>query len=328
MRSTASSPIVSVGELLWDLLPTGPRLGGTTANFAILTARLGDFSSLISCVGHDAFGDAALRELEAVALSGELKGHFDISGVQRSEDLPTGTVGVTLDEQRVPRYTIAEPVAWDQIQLSDELVRRVRSASAICFGTLAQREDVSRETIRSLVGATHAECVRVCDVNLREPFINAETIAWSLHHATVLKISCEELPAVARLLGEPSICTDEIMHATEPLQTRLGEHAARSLLEVVPSCQLLAITLGARGSLLATREGTDRHRGFPVQVVDTIGAGDAFTAGLVHSFVRGATLPQISVVSNLCGSFVASQPGATPAIPPALLLSIEAALPG
>lgn len=328
MRSTASSPIVSVGELLWDLLPAGRRLGGTTANFAILSARLGDFAWLISCVGRDEPGDAAMRALQGVAHSEELEGHFDIDAVQWSDDLPTGTVGVTLDEHKVPRYTIHEPVAWDRITLSEALISLAGAASAICYGTLAQREETSRRTIRAMVEASRPECVRVCDVNLREPFFNDETITWSIQNAAVLKVSCEELPAVARMLGDVSICTDEILHAGEPRQTAIAESAAARLLKAAPACELVAITLGARGSLLATRRETDRHAGFPVTVADTIGAGDAFTAGLVHAFVRGASLRQISTVSNLCGSYVASQPGATPAIPAALLASIQEALTG
>ena len=201
-----------------------------------------------------------------------------------------------------------------------------QSAAVICFGTLAQRHDISRHAIRTLIEAAGPQCVRVCDLNLRAPFCSAEVIRWCISHADVLKISDEELPEVARLLGEPAIATGFPSAAADDALTASATLCAQALLALAPQCRMVSITLGPHGSLLADRTGTCRHKGFVVNVVDTVGAGDAFTAGLVHAYIRGASLAQISEVSNLCGSHVASQSGATPELPPALLLKIQAVL--
>jgi fructokinase len=323
MRSSSKTSIVGVGELLWDMLPSGPRLGGTTANFAILTSRLGDSVSLVSRVGDDALGRQAMAQLQIVAQSVSTTSYFDLSAIQLSPDLPTGTVDVTLDANGRPTYTIVDPVAWDQICPEEALAERAEAASAICFGTLAQRHNPSRDTVRAMVRTTSPSCIRVCDVNLRPPFCDAETIRWCMDHATVLKISDEELPAVARLLGlESKLSVPDFRDFGEPL-TAWATHAAHLMLEVSPGCSMVAITLGPHGSVLVTPSSGHRHPGFPVKVVDTIGAGDAFTAGMVHAYTRQAPLEQVNIVSNLCGSYVASQPGATPELPPSLLAAIE-----
>lgn len=325
MLPSASSPIISVGELLWDLLPSGPRLGGTTTNFAVLSARLGDHVALVSRVGQDELGAKAIQVLQSVGDAAPTQGHFDLTKIQRSSELPTGTVGVTFDDGR-PRYVIDGPVAWDEIALSPTLMELGRRASAVCFGTLAQRRSPSRESIRALVSAVPADCVRVCDINLRLPFCTTETLRWCLREATVLKISDEELPQVGELLG---IELGELAPVDD--DERLGgwaKTAASVLLDEAPGCRMVAITLGPHGSVLVDRERVHRHRGFPVAVADTVGAGDAFSAGMVHAFLRGATLEQINVVSNLCGSYVASQPGAMPEVTAELVMQIKMALQG
>jgi len=217
-------------------------------------------------------------------------------------------------------------VAWDEIALSHALLELVERASAVYSGTLAQRQNPSRDSIRALVNASGAECVRVCDVNLRMPFCSTETLRWCLRQATVLKISDEELPEVARLLGMGTLVAAPVEE--DEALSKWAHTAAAALLDMAPRCRMVAITLGPHGSLLANRRGAHRHRGFPVEVVDTIGAGDAFTAGMVHAFLRGAALEQINVVSNLCGSYVASQPGATPELTAELLERIKSTLCG
>jgi fructokinase len=322
MQSSFASPLVGVGEVLWDLLPSGPRLGGATTNFCILSARLGDYAALVSRTGNDVLGRQTLERLRTVTGSKSVHEHLNLAWMQRSEALPTGTVGVSLDAEGRPRYTIEQPVAWDEITATDDLLQLAASASALCFGTLAQRQSPSREAIRAMVEATTRECIRVCDANLRMPFCDAETLEWCMRHATVLKISDEELPEVSRMLGlgMPLVAEDEAS------LTETARRLAEKLLGLAPQCRLIAFTLGPRGSLLVDRTGEDRHHGFAVTVSDTIGAGDAFTAGLVHAFVRGASLAQTNIVSNLCGSFVASQPGATPELPPELLERVQEAL--
>ncbi len=313
---------------MWDLLPDGPRLGGTTTNFAILSARLGEWVELVSRVGRDELGREAMERLHGVV--GAAAERFSLTHVQQADDLATGTVSVTLNAQGQPQYKIHEPVAWDGLTLSDELLELGGRASAICFGTLAQREARSRETIQAFVEASAAECVRVCDVNLRMPFCSAEVLRWCLRQATVLKVSDEELAEVGALLGDARIGLGAARRGTALTEaaalTQAAALAAEALLTHAPQCRLVAITLGAHGSLLADRQSVSRHEGFKVQVADTIGAGDAFTAGLVHAYVRGAALEQINTVSNLCGSYVASQKGATPELPETLVAKIAAEL--
>lgn len=326
MVSAPSHLNVAIGELLWDLLPTGARLGGATTNYAILSARLGEHSVLVSCMGDDELGHEAMERLRLLAMDplteAYVQTRFDLTDVQVSSDLPTGTVAVTLDDQGRPHYEIVTPVAWDGIALSPRLLQTAANASIICFGTLAQRGPVSRDTIRAFLAAATSGCARVCDLNLRKPFCNAEVLRWSLAHADVIKVSGEELPDVGRLLGEATL-TEGLPHADGIELTRTAVNAAERILQLATQCCLVAITLGPHGSLLVNRSGMHRHQGYRVKVVDTIGAGDAFTAGMVHAYMRQASLPQINDVANRCGSYVASQPGATPKLPEALLASIR-----
>lgn len=324
MPQHPSSPVVGIGEVLWDLLPSGPRLGGTTANFSILCARLGERAALVSRIGKDEFGERAMTQLREI-----VEGYsFDLDHVQTSETLPTGTVTVTLDAEGRPQYTIDAPVAWDEITLTPDLIELAGQARVVCFGTLAQRLQPSSNAIRAFIESTAPECVRVCDVNLRMPFCTPEVLRWALDHATVLKISDEELPQLMHMLVVDGHVSEEIGAAPEDpaALTEWAGHAARLLLAAAPHTDLVAITLGPHGSLLANRDGMFRHNGVRVTVADTIGAGDAFTAGLVHAYLHDSSLEHISTVANLCGSFVASQQGATPELPAELLKTIQAAI--
>jgi fructokinase len=304
MTATSATPrIISIGELLWDILPTGPRLGGTATNFAAFSSRLGNHAALASSLGDDDYGKATRPLLE--------KANLDLSLLQHS-DRPTGTVDVTFSAERQPVYIIHTEVAWDYIRLTDEIVKAAQAVDAVCFGTLGQRHEVSRSTIRSLVEATSQNCARVFDVNLRMPFCTSETLIWSLSHATIVKCSDEELPQVFALLDRPA-----------PTSTR---EAAQTLLQCFPACRLVALSLGAHGCLVVSREAAVSHPGFPIKLVDTVGAGDAFTAGLIHSYLRSASLAQMAEVGNLCGSYVAALPEATPQLAPALLERIDQVL--
>ena len=324
MPTRSTAPIVGIGELLWDLLPAGARLGGATTNFTLLCARLGNAAALITRIGRDNFGAEALDELSTLA-----KGvPFDLTHIQESPVLPTGTVCVTLDSAGRPHYTIEAPVAWDEITLTPDLLALAARASAICFGTLVQRTEPSGPTLRALVEATSPACIRICDMNLRMPFCTSEVASWSLAHATVLKVSDEELPQLSSLLKQANILSQALTPPPTDAAalTLWATAAAQTLLAAAPLCQLVAITLGPHGSLLADRSRTHRDPGFSVKVADTIGAGDAFTAGLVHAYRHQTTLERISTVANLCGSYVASQQGATPAFPADLLATIQSTL--
>jgi fructokinase len=308
MSESKVPQIVAVGELLWDLLPSGARLGGAPANFAVFCARLGNRSVLVSSLGNDDYGNTARGQL--------VQPNLDLTQLQMSEAYPTGTVEVTFSANNQPSYLISRGVAWDFIQLTPGLLATVRAADAICFETLPQRHEVSRSTIRSMVEAAPARCVRVCDINIRMPDCSPEVLRWSVAHADIIKVSEEELPLTFSLLGGLGL----------PTQQLTPETASRALLENFPNCKLVATTLGAEGSMITTREGTFRHPGFPVKLVDTVGAGDAFTAGLLHAYLRGASPAIMAKIGNLCGSYVASQQGATPALSAELIASIRALL--
>jgi fructokinase len=321
-------PNVAIGELLWDLLAEGPRLGGTTANYAILSARLGANATLLSCVGQDELGREALEQLTAVS-EGLRGGTLDLSWVHKTTAHPTGTVSVELDGEGRPRYGIRQPVAWDAIAVSDGVLELAGRAGVVCFGTLAQRQEPSRGTIRAVVEATRTECVRVWDVNLRKPYCDAEVLEWCLQHATVIKVSDEELPEVAGLLEDAEMgrgFPQDVETASDGELTEAAVRAGRALLARAPQGKLCAVTLGGHGSVLVDSGGAHRHYGYPVKVVDTIGAGDAFTAGLVHAYVHGAALEAMSVVANRCGSYVASCSGATPELSNELVGEIAMAL--
>jgi fructokinase len=294
--------ICGVGELLWDLLPAGERLGGAPANFAVTVSRLGNRGVIASRLGTDARGEHARAVLKDFPV--------DLGYLQTDSKHPTGTAGVEIADGE-PRFVIHAPVAWDFLEWTAELRTLAAEADAICFGTLAQREPVSRETIRKFLAATRPECVRVLDVNLRAPFFSVEVIAESLQAATIFKLNEAEVPMVLQMLGAPP---ETVMVS-----------AARWLLGHYP-LQLVAITLGAEGSLLVTRDTVDRHPGVAVKIADTVGAGDAFTAGLVDAYLRGATLDAMNEAGNRWGAWVASRPGAMPELDLATLEKIAARL--
>ena len=307
--------MVGLGELLWDLLLTGERLGGAPANFTVMASRLGNRGVIASRLGGDTLGARARAVLGTFPA--------DISLLQIDSDHPTGTVGVEIRHGE-PYYIIHEPAAWDFVEWTPEWRALASTADAVCFGTLAQRNAVSRGTIREFLAATRPDCVRVYDVNLRPPFFNRKLIADSLALATIFKLNEAEVPQVLAILG-----------ATESFpagETGLLE-SARWLLGKYP-LQLVAITMGADGSLLVTpdafhrrkrivrnRKGAARSVG-AVQMADPVGAGDAFTAALVTYHLNGASLAEMNEAGNRWGGWVASQPGAMPYLDAATLARI------
>ena len=302
--SAVKKIIVGLGELLWDLLPSGERLGGAPANFAVMASRLGNRGAIASRLGADDWGERARGILSAFPA--------DLSFLQSDPSQPTGTVGVKIVDGE-PHYTINEPAAWDFLEWTPAWGELATAADAVCFGTLAQRAETSRATIRAFVAATRPECVRVFDVNLREPFYSADIIAESLAGATIFKLNEMEAPLVLGMLGaDMSFGEDE-----DGLRA-----AAAWLLEKYP-VKLVAITLGANGSLLVTRDGAQRHQGVHGKVVDTVGAGDAFTAALVDSYLGGASLARMNEAGNRWGAWVASQPGAMPELSASVLEEIR-----
>ncbi|HEX6771614.1 MAG TPA: carbohydrate kinase [Acidobacteriaceae bacterium] len=293
-----SKCIVGLGELLWDMLPQGPQLGGAPSNFAVMASRLGNHGAVATRIGTDPLGRDAMAFLKTTPL--------DAGYVQEDFSRVTGTVSVTL-EQGQPHYVIHEPVAWDFLELTPHWLALAEQADAVCFGTLAQRSPASRRTIESFLHETRPDCVRIFDVNLRAPFFSPEVVEKSLELSTIFKLNAGEMPQVLSLLDFPDAA------GTTPDFLLNG---ARQIIDQFP-VQLVAITLGAHGSLLVTRNEVDRHPGYPVEIVDTVGAGDAFGAALIHYYLRGAPLSQLNAAGNRWGSWLASHAGAMPALPEA-----------
>jgi fructokinase len=297
--------IVGLGELLWDLLPGGKQLGGAPANFTVMSARLGNRGVIASRVGRDALGE------EARAYLAPLPAELDY--LQMDEEHATGSVSVTLQDGQ-PEYVIHQPVAWDFLACTPEWLALAQRADAVCFGTLAQRHDVSREAIHAFLAAASENCVRVFDVNLRKPFYDARVLTDSLQRATLLKLNEIEMPVVMSLLG---LAENSGSDEASLLQS------AQQLLDRFP-LKLVCITMGSQGSLLVKPEAYHRHHGIATEVVDTVGAGDAFTAALVSFYLRGAPLAVLNEAGNRWGSWVASQRGAMPALSASVREMIEA----
>jgi fructokinase len=294
---TESRLILGLGELLWDVLPEGQRLGGAPANFAVMAGQLGNHAALLSRIGRDDPGRTALDRLDPLPV--------DASQLQVDAVHETGRVTVYFEGEQ-PRFTIHQPAAWDFLELSDEWVKLAERADALCFGSLAQRCRESRQTIQTLVAQSSSDCIRVFDVNLRPPFYSGEVIQESLELATVVKMNDSEVPLVLGLMGLP---------VSEGVAEEALRLDAERLLDEFPSLGMVAVTRGANGSLLVTRDKWHAHSGIQVKVADSIGAGDAFTAALTHSMLRGADLATLNEAGNRWGTWVASQTGAMPAMP-------------
>ena len=307
--------ILGIGELLWDIVPDGMRLGGAPANFAVMAGRLGNHAAILSRIGRDDLGRQAIDRLDPMPVE---TGFLQVDQLHE-----TGRVTVSLDGGE-PHYTIHEPAAWDFLELSDEWIQLAARADAICFGSLAQRNRQARQTIQTLAAEASAKCIRVFDVNLRAPFYSAEVLQESLELATVVKMNDVEAPLVLDLLDlaiEEAPVTGETLSTPEYLRA-----AAERLLAEFPSLQLVAATRGSRGSLLVTRDEWNEHPGFPVKVADGIGAGDAFTAAMTHYMLRGADLATLNEAGNRWGGWMASQSGAMPALPDSVRDAITAAV--
>lgn len=292
--------ILGIGELLWDLLPSGPVLGGAPANFAVMAGRLGNHAAIISRIGRDDLGRKAVELLDPLPA--------DTEYLQIDPAHETGRVTVGLKDGQ-PSYVIHEPAAWDFMELTDDWVRLAERADAICFGSLAQRALESRQTIQTLAAQTSSKCVRVFDVNLRAPFYSSEVLQESLSLATVMKLNDAEMPVVLGLLGLPAF------EPEDPMALRGG---AERLLAEFPMLRMVAVTRGGHGSLLVAHEGWHEHPGVATNVVDTVGAGDAFTAAMTHYVLRGADLQTLNEAGNRWGAWVASQKGAMPPLPDAV----------
>lgn len=279
--------IVGLGELLWDMFPTGKQLGGAPANFAYITSLLGDVGIPVSCVGDDALGREAQERLAELGLRTMF--------IQRDRKHATGVVNVVMSGGE-HRFEIQPDVAWDFIDFSVVEGQLAAMADAVCFGSLAQRSAKSRSSILGFLGATRAEAIRVFDVNLRQNFYAKEILEQSMKRATIVKLNHEELPKIMSMFEMPM---------------RSEQDAARMLLSLY-GLKLVCVTRGNCGSLLVSEKECSEHAGFKVKVADTVGAGDAFTAALVHGYLRGMALDEMNEKANRVGAWVASQAGGMP----------------
>ena len=285
--------VIGIGEVLWDFLPAGKQLGGAPANFAYHAHALGAAALVVSRVGNDPLGCELLSRLKGVGLRTD--------GITTDPSAPTGTVSVTLDGQGKPTFTIHENVAWDLMEAVKQSLNEASKADAVCFGTLAQRNAIARAAIRAIVQATPPTALRIFDINLRQHFWSREIILESLELADVMKLNDEELPIVAGLFG---LSGDE--------SNQMRQIAARFQLKAV------ALTKGANGSSLVVGNELVSRPGTKLTVVDSVGAGDSYTAALALGLLAGYSPGRILAQAHRIADYVCTQSGAMPPLPPRL----------
>ena len=277
--------VLSFGELLWDMLPDGPVLGGAPANFSANLSNLGISTALISCVGKDRLGDEALKQLERIGIN--------LDYIQRTGTAPTGTVDVQMNSEGSPSYKINTDVAYDHIQPCEYPTAIFEAVRLVCFGTLIQRSAVAQAALANLLQRT-PNALKLLDINLRPDCFSASTVGWSLKQADILKLNDTEVLELSRLLSDPPLRPDafcEFIFSNYGIQTIL-------------------ITKGAAGVFARARSGeVVELLGCKVDVVDTIGAGDAFTAGFVFRLLAGDSLRNCCEFGNRLGAFIAGKKG-------------------
>jgi fructokinase len=282
--------IVGLREILWDIFPEAAHFGGAPVNFACHAAALGATASVVSAVGEDTLGQKAIDALRLRNVSLEY--------IQCDPSHRTGTVDVTIDDRGQASYRFAANAAWDHLAWSDRLATLASSCDAVCFGSLAQRSSISRQTIHQFVEATRTDCLRIFDVNLRHDFYSRDVIEKSLNLASVMKLNDDELPIVVQLLNGPSVSDEEKM---------------RWLRETY-KLSIVALTRGAAGSIIYAEDRFDSQLPPKVDVIDTVGAGDAFTAALAIGLLKKQHIAEIHRSASLLAASVCCQRGAMPDI--------------
>ena len=275
--------IIGIGELLWDMLPTGKKVGGAPVNFAYHASRLGAAGYAVSAVGKDALGDEIIQEIDKV----------NINPVIERVNYPTGTVGVELNEG-IPAYTINEGVAWDYIPLTEAMKQLAKRADAVCFGTLAQRSEVSRNTIQALLSCVPVDSYRILDINIRQHYYSEKVITDSLISSNVFKMNDEELILLKKLFKKQPFTDEEV--------------CLWFLKEF--NLKFLILTAGANYSIIYTPEGLSYIKTPVVNVVDTVGAGDSFTGAFISSILDGKSASDAHQTAVDRAAYVCSQAGA------------------
>lgn len=283
--------IVGIGEALWDVLPEGKKLGGAPANFAYHVSQFGLNSCVVSAIGNDRLGEEIIEQLNSKGL------RYDIETVP----YPTGTVQVEIDQAGIPQYNIKENVAWDNIPYTDALHEIAKNTRAVCFGSLAQRSVVSRETIARFLDTMPKgdDSLRVFDVNLRQGFYNKDILVNSMERCNVLKINDEELVTVSRLFGYPGI------DLQDKCWILLGKY----------NLKMLILTCGINGSYVFTPGNVSFQKTPVVKVADTVGAGDSFTATFLSSILKGKSVAEAHKLAVEVSAYVCTQNGAMPLLP-------------
>jgi len=283
--------IVGMGEALWDVLPEGKKIGGAPANFAYHVSQFGLSSCVVSAVGDDALGHEIIENFTSKGLT-----HL----IERVP-YPTGTVHVEIDQEGVPQYDIKENVAWDNIPFTDKLKSLAEKTKAICFGSLAQRNVVSRNTINLFLDAMpqNEDRLIVFDVNLRQGFYNKEIICNSMERCNILKINDEELVTVSRMFGYPGI------DLQDKCWILLGKY----------NLKMLILTCGINGSYVFTPGNVSFQTTPKVEVADTVGAGDSFTAAFISSIIKGKSVTEAHALAVQTSAFVCTKNGAMPILP-------------
>ena len=283
--------IVGIGEVLWDMLPEGKKLGGAPANFAYHVSQFGLRSCVVSAVGNDSLGNEIIESLNSKGMN------YLIPDVP----YPTGTVEIEVDDAGIPQYDIKENVAWDNRPYNDQLESVAAKTKAICFGSLAQRNAVSRNTIHKFINAMHKESntLVVCDINLRQQFYDTDTLCDSLSLCNILKINDEELEMLSKLFKLPE---NDI------------NGQCRSIMERY-NLKMIILTCGINGSYLFTPDSVSFQPTPKVDVADTVGAGDSFTAAFIASILKGKSVQEAHSLAVHTSAYVCTQKGAMPFLP-------------
>ena len=283
--------VVGLGEVLWDVLPEGKKLGGAPANFAY---HAGQFLGSDNAIAISALGKDELAEETIEALN-----EHNLNTLLPRVPYPTGTVQVTLDEQGIPSYEIKENVAWDNIPFEEDIRQVATSCRAVCFGSLAQRNSVSRTTIQKFLEATPDDCLKIFDINLRQQFYTKEIIQDSIRRCNILKINDEELEIVGQMFGYPDLDFENKCWLI------LGKY----------NLDMLVLTCGTNGSYVFASGSVSFLDTPKVQVADTVGAGDSFTGSFVASILGGKSIAEAHHIAVQVSAFVCTQNGAMPTLP-------------
>lgn len=284
--------VVGMGEALWDVLPEGKKIGGTPANFAYHVSQFGLPSCVVSAIGDDALGKEIIENFTSKGLDQLIA----------EVPYPTGTVQVEIDQTGIPLYDIKENVAWDNIPYTEHLDALAKRTKAVCFGSLAQRNVVSRETINHFLDTIPKDddSLIVFDVNLRQGFYNKEILCKSMQNCNILKINDEELITVSRMFGYPNI------DLQDKCWILLGKY----------NLKMLILTCGINGSYVFTPGNVSFQPTPKVEVADTVGAGDSFTAAFIASILKGKSVTEAHSIAVKTSAFVCTQKGAMPILPP------------